>query len=244
MLAAMAQRILLVEDESDLVDLLSYNLSREGYLVDIATTGTIALERLKERRPDLVLLDLMLPDVSGTEICRRLKGAGETRDIPVVMVTARGEEIDRIVGLELGADDYVTKPFSVRELMLRIKAILRRDVARDAGAAGTATGGAAKPAKPVRHYGRISIDRDRHRVEVDGEEVALTALEFKLLSTLVERQGRVQTREMLLSDVWGIEADIETRAVDANVKRLRRKLGSAGDSLETVRGVGYRMREK
>lgn len=241
MLAAMAQRILLVEDESDLVDLLSYNLSREGYVVDIATTGTIALERLKERRPDLVLLDLMLPDVSGTEICRRLKGAGETRDIPVVMVTARGEEIDRIVGLELGADDYVTKPFSVRELMLRIKAILRRDVTRDAG---TAAGAAAKPVKPVRHHGRISIDRDRHRVEVDGAEVALTALEFKLLTTLVERQGRVQTREMLLSDVWGIDADIETRAVDANVKRLRRKLGSAGESLETVRGVGYRMREE
>ena len=242
MLAAMAHRILLVEDESDLVDLLSYNLSREGYIVDIATTGSVALERLKERRPDLVLLDLMLPDVSGTEICRRLKGAGETRDIPVVMVTARGEEIDRIVGLELGADDYVTKPFSVRELMLRIKAILRRDLPREAS--GTTSGGVAKPAKSVRHFGRISIDRDRHRVEVDGTEVALTALEFKLLSTLVERQGRVQTREMLLSDVWGIDADIETRAVDANVKRLRRKLGSAGDSLETVRGVGYRMREE
>lgn len=231
----MPQRILVVEDEKDLVDLLSYNLSREGYRVDIATVGQTAFDRIREHVPDLVLLDVMLPDLSGTEICRRLKGDERTRAIPVVMVTAKSEEIDRIVGLELGADDYVTKPFSVRELMLRIRAILRRDRAA-----------AAAPAIPtgVRRLGRILLDPERHRAEVDGAEIGLTALEFRLLSCLLERAGRVQTREMLLSDVWGIDADIETRAVDANVKRLRRKLGPAGDMLETVRGVGYRLREE
>ncbi len=227
-------RILLVEDEGDLVDLLSYNLSREGYQIDIATSGSVALERLRERLPDLVLLDLMLPDVSGTEICRRLKGAAETMHVPVVMMTARAEEIDRIVGLELGADDYVTKPFSVRELLLRIRAVLRRTRAPAAPIA---------EAKAERRHGPFSIDMARHRVEVEGAEVVLTPLEFRLLVLLIDRAGRVQTREMLLSDVWGIDAEIETRAVDANVKRLRKKLGPAGDWLETVRGVGYRLKE-
>ena len=229
----MTQRILVVEDEKDLVDLLSYNLSREGYSVDIATTGAAALDRIKERKPDLVLLDLMLPDVPGTDVCRRVKGDPSTSHIPVVMVTARAEEIDRIVGFELGADDYVTKPFSVRELLLRVKAILRRDRAGSPQAA---------PSGVVRS-GRLSVDLERHRAEVDGREVTLTALEFRLLTCLLERAGRVQTRDVLLADVWGLESEVETRTVDAHVKRLRRKLGAAGDAVETVRGVGYRLRE-
>jgi two-component system phosphate regulon response regulator PhoB len=226
-------RILVVEDEKDLLDLLSYNLSREGYSVDVATTGTLALERIRERKPDLVLLDLMLPDVPGTDVCRRVKGDPLTSHIPVVMVTARSEEIDRIVGFELGADDYVTKPFSVRELLLRVKAILRRDRAGAPAAAGG----------PLKN-GRIAIDPERHRAEVDGREVALTALEFRLLACLLERAGRVQSRDVLLSDVWGLDSEVETRTVDAHVKRLRRKLGAAGDAVETVRGVGYRLREE
>ena len=229
----MTQRILVVEDEKDLVDLLSYNLCREGYLVDIAATGAAALERIKERKPDLVLLDLMLPDVPGTDVCRRVKSDPLTSHIPVVMVTARAEEIDRIVGFELGADDYVTKPFSVRELLLRVKAILRRDRA-----------GSPQPnASGVIRVGRLSVDLERHRAEVDGREVTLTALEFRLLTCLLERAGRVQTRDVLLADVWGLESEVETRTVDAHVKRLRRKLGAAGDAVETVRGVGYRLRE-
>ena len=229
----MTQRILVVEDERDLIDLLSWNLSKEGYAVDLASTGTMALERLKERKPDLVLLDLMLPDVPGTDICRRVKGDPATQHIPVVMVTARSEEIDRIVGFELGADDYVTKPFSVRELLLRVKAILRRD----------RTGSAPSPTAGTLRCGRITLDLERHRAEIDGKDVTLTALEFRLLTCLVERAGRVQTRDVLLSDVWGLETDVETRTVDAHVKRLRRKLGAAGDAVETVRGVGYRLRE-
>ena len=229
----MTQRILVVEDEKDLADLLSYNLSREGYSVDIATTGAAALDRIKERKPDLVLLDLMLPDVPGTDVCRRVKGDPLTSHIPVVMVTARAEEIDRIVGFELGADDYVTKPFSVRELLLRVKAILRRD---RAGSPQAAPNGVVRS-------GRLSVDLERHRAEVDGREVTLTALEFRLLTCLLERAGRVQTRDVLLADVWGLESEVETRTVDAHVKRLRRKLGAAGDAVETVRGVGYRLRE-
>ena len=229
----MTQRILVVEDEKDLVDLLSYNLSREGYSVDIAATGAAALERIKERKPDLVLLDLMLPDVPGTDVCRRVKGDPLTSHIPVVMVTARAEEIDRIVGFELGADDYVTKPFSIRELLLRVKAILRRD---RAGSPQPSAGG-------ILRNGRLSVDLERHRAEVDGREVTLTALEFRLLTCLLERAGRVQTRDVLLADVWGLESEVETRTVDAHVKRLRRKLGAAGDAVETVRGVGYRLHE-
>ena len=228
----MTQRILVVEDEKDLLDLLSYNLSREGYSVDLAETGSAALQRIREHKPDLVLLDLMLPDLPGTDICRRVKGDPATQHIPVVMVTARGEEIDRIVGFELGADDYVTKPFSVRELLLRVKAILRRD---------RVTG--SVPAAGRLSNARIAVDLDRHRAEIDGREVQLTALEFRLLACLLERAGRVQSRDVLLSDVWGLESEVETRTVDAHVKRLRGKLGAAGDLIETVRGVGYRMRE-
>jgi two-component system phosphate regulon response regulator PhoB len=177
-----------------------------------------------------VLLDLMLPDVSGTEICRAIKDDPSTRTTPVVMLTARAEEIDRVVGFEIGADDYVTKPFSVRELVLRIRAVLRRSETR--------TGEAN-----LVEFGTLRIDRDAHRIWVDLEEIELTALEFKLLVTLYDRRNRVQSRSALLDHVWGIDTKISTRTVDAHVKRLREKIGSARDYIETVRGVGYRFAE-
>ena len=179
--------------------------------------------------PDLVLLDLMLPDVPGTEVCRHIRGADRTRHVPVLMLTARGEEIDKVVGFEVGADDYVVKPFSVRELMLRVRAILRRS---EPVAART----------EAMRFGRLQVDSAGHRAWVDGEAVVLTALELRLLVTLLSRRGRVQTRDTLLRDVWGIDADVTTRTVDTHVKRLRQKLGGASDYIETLRGVGYRLR--
>jgi two-component system phosphate regulon response regulator PhoB len=181
--------------------------------------------------PDLVLLDLMLPDVSGTEICRIVKSDPRTRHVPVMMLTAKGEEVDKVVGFELGADDYVTKPFSVRELVLRIRAVLRR-----AGTTAPSTA-ALDPVGPLR------VDVDAHRAYVADEEVVLTPLEFRLLVTFMSRVGRVQSREQLLTDVWEMSSEIETRTVDTHVKRLREKLGPARDLLETVRGVGYRLVE-
>jgi two-component system phosphate regulon response regulator PhoB len=218
--------ILVVEDEQDLVDLLSFNLRQGGYQVASAMTGEEALVKLRER-PDLVLLDLMLPDVQGTEICRAIKSAPETRHIPVIMVTARGEELDRVVGFELGADDFVTKPFSVRELMLRVRAVLRRGPQEE---------------EAVREkLGAIRVDLGAHRAFIDGEEVQLTALEFRLLTTFLSRVGRLQTRATLLRDVWGMSSDMQTRTVDTHVKRLREKLGPARELIETVRGAGYRL---
>jgi two-component system phosphate regulon response regulator PhoB len=179
--------------------------------------------------PDVVLLDLMLPDIPGTEVCRQLKGDPRTRHVPVVMLTAKGDEVDRVVGFELGADDYVTKPFSVRELVLRLRAVLRR---------APPVRGADRPRERV---GPIRLDVEGHRAFVDDAEIALTPLEFRLLATLMARLGRVQSREQLLEDVWGMSADLETRTVDTHVKRLREKLGSGRELLETVRGVGYRL---
>jgi two-component system phosphate regulon response regulator PhoB len=234
--------ILVVEDERDLASVLDYNLRREGYDVRLVETGARAFEIAAAEKPTLVLLDLMLPDMSGVEVCRRLKQNAQTRAIPVIMVTARGEEIDRVVGFEVGADDYIVKPYSVRELLLRVQAVLRR---AQAPALPVITGSAAAAtASKVLTFGRLQVDEDAHRVRVDGGEVALTPLEFRLLSTLLVRRGRVQTRETLLSDVWGITADVETRTVDTHVKRLREKLGRAGAYLETLRGVGYRFAEK
>ncbi|MBM4283400.1 MAG: response regulator transcription factor [Deltaproteobacteria bacterium] len=227
----MAQTILIVEDERDLLSTIEYNLQREGFDTRAATTGEMAL-RLAERdpRPELVLLDIMLPDLSGTEVCRRLRQSDALRRVPVIMVTARGEEIDRVVGFEVGADDYVVKPFSVRELVLRVKAILRRVKGGDGDGAGETT------------FGKLRLDPAAHRVFVEDVEVVLTALEFRLLSTFLTRRGRVQSREVLLADVWGIEADVTTRTVDTHVKRLREKLGVCGGYVETLRGVGYRFR--
>jgi two-component system, OmpR family, phosphate regulon response regulator PhoB len=222
-------RILIVEDEADLASLLEYNLKAEGHTTELARTGAAALSRLKTFKPELVLLDLMLPDISGNDVSRLIREAPESKRTPIIMVTARGEETDRVRGLELGADDYVTKPFSVKELLLRIKAVLRR------GTEEVLTG------KAVIEAGDIKLDSERHEVLVRGKPVVLTALEFRLLKTFLERPGRVQTRDTLLSDVWGIDAEITTRTVDTHIKRLREKLGPAGEIIETIRGVGYKL---
>ena len=220
--------VLLVDDERDLLSLLDFNLRAAGFETLLATTGEQAIAQLRRRVPDLVVLDLMLPDVSGTEVCRQIKGDPRTRHVPVVMLTAKGEEVDRVVGFELGADDYVTKPFSVRELVLRLKAVVRRSAS------------ARPPERPRETIGPIRVDVDAHRAFVDGAEIQLTLLEFKLLTTLMARLGRVQSREQLLEDVWQMSSEVETRTVDTHVKRLREKLGSGRDLLETVRGIGYR----
>ena len=221
-------RILVVEDESDLREILEYNLTAAGHRVQLAASGEEGLRIARSSNPEVVLLDLMLPDISGIEVCRALKNNPETQGIRVVMVTAKGDEIDRVVGFELGADDYVAKPFSMRELLLRVQAVLRRS---------------EKPQVAAMQFEELRIDSLAHRVWVDEREVMLTTLEFKLLVTLFERHNRVQTRHALLADVWGIEADITSRTVDTHVKRLREKLFSAGKYIETVRGVGYRFSE-
>jgi two-component system phosphate regulon response regulator PhoB len=219
-------RVLVVEDEQDLREVLEYNLTQAGHRVRAAASGAEAIRVAHELRPELVLLDLMLPDISGTEVCRAIRKDPQLRDARIIMVTAKSEEIDRVVGFELGADDYVAKPFSVRELLLRVQAVLRRAQTAEA---------------PVLELGAIRVDRVAHRVTVGGQEIQLTSLEFKLLVTLLERKNRVQTRGTLLTDVWGFVADIESRTVDTHVKRLREKLGTAGNCIETVRGVGYRL---
>ena len=226
----MSDLILIIEDEPDLVSMLEYNLKAAGYDVASALTGSGGLSKARATpRPDLLLLDRMLPDISGTSVCRQLRGDDSTRGIPVIMVTARGEEQDRISGLEVGADDYVVKPYSVRELLLRIQAVLRR------------TGVAETPEEDGVEVGGIRVDPSAHRVWSGGVEVELTALEFRLLHTFLLRRDRVQTRDQLLEDVWGYEPDLNTRTVDTHVKRLREKLGAAGQIIETVRGVGYRL---
>jgi two-component system phosphate regulon response regulator PhoB len=221
-------RLLIVEDETDLRQVLDFNLKQAGHDTLATGTGAEGMRLAREQKPDLVLLDLMLPDLSGTDICRMLKAGADTKTIPIIMLTARGEEVDRVMGFELGADDYVVKPFSVRELMLRITAVLRRFGAAD----GAQT--------DVVEFGCLRVDRQAHRIWVSDSEVELTALEFKLLLTLYDRRNRVQTRTALLDDVWGIQADITTRTVDTHVKRLREKLDRAREYVETVRGVGYR----
>jgi two-component system phosphate regulon response regulator PhoB len=223
----MSGLILIVEDERDLVATLEYALEREGFRTRSAYTGRQALEiAVTEPAPDLVLLDLMLPDMSGTQVCQQLRAGERTRAMPVIMMTAKAEEVDRVVGFEVGADDYVVKPFSLRELMLRIRAVLRRKAPAETLLAPTP-------------YGRLRVDMDGHRVWVDDGEVTLTALEFRLLTTLIARRGRVQTRDALLADVWGVQPGLTTRTVDTHVRRLREKLGGAVDSVQTLRGVGY-----
>lgn len=225
----MGSRILVVEDERDLAELVSFNLREAGHDVITALDGSTALAEIQRSRPDLVVLDVMLPDITGLEVCRRLRRSAETVRLPVIMLTAKSEEVDRIVGFEVGADDYVVKPFSPRELVLRVEAILRRAVTVvDADGPQVIT------------VGNVHMDIPGHLVEVDGEEIALTALEFRLLFDLLSRVGRVQARESLLERVWGYAPDVETRTVDTHVKRLREKLGAGSKHIETVRGVGYR----
>lgn len=227
--------ILVVDDEDDLLKLIDLNLRREGFETVLASNGTDALALARTCRPALVVLDVMLPDLSGTEVCRRLRAAPETRDVPIIMLTARGEEIDRVIGFEVGADDYVVKSsFSVRELVLRVRAVLRRRGV-----------GAPSPVAPESEgerldFGELQIDVPEHRVRVGIDTLDLTATEFRLLLELARRKGRVLSRGALLENVWDMPPDLNTRTVDTHVKRLREKLGSASAYLETVRGVGYR----
>ncbi len=224
------KRILVVEDEPDIAEVLQFSLDRAGFAVDIERRGDTALEAIRKQPPDLIVLDLMLPGLDGLEVTRMLKRDPATARLPLVMLTAKGEEVDRIVGLELGADDYIPKPFSPREVVLRIKAVRRR------------RGGEAGGGDDHVESGDIRLDSGAHRVEVRGEEIVLTATEFRLLRVLMERQGRVQTRSRLLTDVWGYSEDVDSRTVDTHVRRLRRKLGAEADRIETVIGVGYRLR--
>jgi phosphate regulon transcriptional regulator PhoB len=224
----MAHRVLIVEDEPDIRDLLVFHLEREGYQVAQCRSGAEALRLARTTPPDLVLLDLMLPEMDGLEVCRRLRQDPATTGLPIVMLTARGDEVDRVLGLELGADDYVVKPFSPRELVARIRAVLRR--------AGPPAGAAPLV------IGRLAIDAAAHHVTVDGAAVSLTRKEFDLLRALAEARGRVLSREYLLDHVWGYTAagEIESRTVDVHVRRLRQKLGAEGQRIGTVTGVGYR----
>ena len=228
--AASGERILVVDDEPDIVALVAYHLAKAGYRVATASSGNEALESTRRDRPALVVLDLMLPGMSGYEVLEQLRANDPTRGVAVLMLTARREEPDRIRGLSLGADDYLTKPFSPQELVLRVGAILRR-----LGAGGATSG-------DTLHIGALEIDLAAHQVKVAGEAIELTPTEFKLLLILAERRGRVQARAHLLETVWEAAPDIQTRTVDMHVQRLRAKLGIVGDMIETVRGFGYRLR--
>lgn len=222
------QTILIIEDETDLAEIIAFNLEREGYQTITATNGFEGLEQARISDPDLILLDLMLPGMLGTELCKNIRKLEKTAGIPVIMLTAKGEEIDRVVGFEVGADDYVVKPFSTRELLLRVKAVLKRSKSRPAAAT-------------MMQVGPIGIDVERHIVMVNGDEINFTSTEFKLLQTLVQRMGRVQSRDVLLRDVWGYNFVEDSRTVDTHITRLRTKMGEAGDLIKTVRGFGYKI---
>jgi phosphate regulon transcriptional regulator PhoB len=226
----MTARVLVVDDEPDLLELVRLNLANAGYAVETAASGTDALAALRRAPPDVMVLDLMLPDITGTELCARVRADQRLTGLPIIMLTAKSEEIDRVVGLELGADDYVTKPFSPRELALRVRAVLRRRTPTDEEAR-------------VFEHGDLRVDPDSHRASVNGREITLTAKEFQLLVALMGRPGRVMTRERLLDEVWGSDITVTSRTIDTHLKRLREKLGGAGDLIETVRGVGYRFAE-
>ena len=228
--APAGERVLVVDDEPDIVALVAYHLAKAGYRVSTATSGPDALAAAQSELPSLVVLDLMLPGLSGFDVLEQLRGNASTKDVGVLMLTARRDEPDRIRGLSLGADDYLAKPFSPQELVLRVGAILRRTAAGGTGVAHSIV------------IGPIRIDRAAHRVTVDAREVELTPTEYKLLVTLAERRGRVQARASLLESVWDAAPDIQTRTVDMHIQRLRAKLGPAGDLIETVRGFGYRLR--
>ena len=222
----MTKKVFIVEDEPDLRDTLQYNFENEGFKVKSFPNGESFLETIKNDKPNLVILDLMLPGISGLDVCRDLRMNEVNENVAVVMLTAKSEEIDRIVVFELGADDYVTKPFSVRELILRVKVLLKKrsdDIDQN-----------------LLEFGPIAMNLDAHDVSVEGKNILLTALEFKLLKHLLKRKGRVQTRDQLLGDVWGYSSEVTTRTVDTHIKRLREKLGKPGELIQTIRGVGYR----
>jgi two-component system phosphate regulon response regulator PhoB len=226
------KKILIVDDEPDVTDLLAYTLKTKGYSVEAINNPNSSIGLARSFIPDLVILDVMMPELNGIQICRMLRADPKLKQVPVIFLTAKAEENDRIQGLESGADDYICKPFSTKELVLRVQALLRR-----------ATEGGTEPTKHLQ-VGEIVLDIDRHEITLHGKPVELTATEFKLLHLLMERRGRVQTREHLLINVWNYETEIETRTVDTHVRRLREKLGTEADWIETIRGVGYRMAEQ
>lgn len=226
-----SNKILVVDDEPDVTDLVAYHLRSKGFTVETLTDPNASISTARSFLPDLVILDVMMPDLNGIQICRMLRADAKLKRVPVIFLTAKAEEGDRIQGLEIGADDYICKPFSNKELLLRVQSILRRVNAGEADAPRQIT------------VGHIVLDVDRHEARVNGENIELTATEFKLLHLLMQRRGRVQTREHLLINVWQYETEIETRTVDTHVRRLREKLGSEADWIETIRGVGYRMAE-
>jgi two-component system phosphate regulon response regulator PhoB len=227
-LATTSKRVLVVDDEPDALELVEFNLKAAGFEVVTAPDGETALNKARSLLPALIVLDIMLPEMDGMEVCRILRRDPVTAAIPIIMLTAKAGEIDRVVGLELGADDYVTKPFSPRELVLRVRGLLRRR-----------TEPGEQPAERFQ-AGELVIDVPRHEVLLSGRRLAFTSTEFKLLATLIQRRGRVQSREQLLRDVWAYDTLIDTRTVDTHVRRVREKLGAAAQVLETVRGVGYR----
>jgi two-component system, OmpR family, phosphate regulon response regulator PhoB len=225
----MASRILIIEDEPDIRKTIDYNLSRESFEVFQAASIAEGEQAIQQHKPDLVILDLMLPDGSGLTLCRDIKSDPATKNTLVILLTAKADELDRVIGFELGADDYVTKPFSVRELILRVKAILKRRASEE-----------RQPADPSYTFGALTLNLEAHQVFINDLEVGFTALEFRLLKHLIDRKGRVQSRDQLLEEVWGYSAEVTTRTVDTHIKRLREKLDSAGEYIQTIRGVGYR----
>jgi two-component system, OmpR family, phosphate regulon response regulator PhoB len=229
---ATPKRILVIDDEADVTELVAYHLRAKGYQVESLNNPNGSVGAARTFEPDLVILDVMMPDLNGVQICRMLRADPKLKEVPVIFLTAKAEEADRIKGLETGADDYICKPFSTKELMLRVQSILRR------------TGEAPVESPKMLQAGQIRMDVDRHEVSVSGQVIELTATEFKLLRLLMERRGRVQTREHLLINVWNYETEIETRTVDTHVRRLREKLGGEADWIETIRGVGYRLAER
>ena len=229
----MTSRVLVIEDEPDIRKTIDYNLSKESYEVIQASSIEEGENALASNKIDVIILDLMLPDGSGLTLCRDIKSEPNTKNIPVIILTAKTEEVDRVVGFELGADDYVTKPFSVRELILRVKAILKRGVSTE-----------IKTDNVQDSFGELTLNYDEHQAYINNEEISLTALEFKLLKHLINRKGRVQTRDQLLEDVWGYSSNVTTRTVDTHIKRLREKLGIVGEHIQTIRGVGYRFSRK
>ncbi len=228
MINGITKTIHIVEDEPDIRETLAYNLSQEGFKVSEFSDAESCLDKIQKKKPDLLILDLMLPGMSGLDLCKEIRADKSLQNLAIIMLTAKGEEVDRIIGFELGADDYVTKPFSVRELILRVKVILKKQTDTTEN-------------NELVEFGPIKLNLDAHEVLINDDEIILTALEFKLLKHLIQRRGRVQTRDQLLGDVWGYSSEITTRTVDTHIKRLREKLGTVGDYIQTVRGVGYRL---
>lgn len=224
-------KILAVEDDEHIARLIKYNVEKEGYICQTVDSGEEGLDIVRRQKVDLLILDIMLPGMTGLEVCKSIKQDKQLSSIPIILLTAKGEEVDKIIGLESGADDYLVKPFSPRELVLRVNAILRRTHGPDVKS-------------DILKYHDIKIDLTKHKVFVKAAEIKLTAMEFKLLLTFVQRKGRLQSRDQLLKDVWDFDMDVTTRTVDTHVKRLRQKLGKSGDMIETVRGYGYRLKEE